>query len=83
MLEQRERGATNQAVIDARLVADSLSRGSADLPALLVGFTGEPDTAVLLHIGGRWTSAGRQVDVGAIPPILSTPRRARPRPVNA
>jgi len=70
MLDQRERGATNQAVIDARLVADSLARGSADLPTLLVGLTGEPETAVLLRVGERWTTAGRQVDVDDVPAAL-------------
>ncbi|GAA4922506.1 signal transduction histidine kinase [Actinomycetospora succinea] len=83
MLEQRERGATNQAVVDARLVADSLRRGSDDLPTLLVGLTGEPETAVLLRSDGRWTTAGRQVDVDSVPTLLlalatsGTPARQR------
>ena len=70
MLAQRERGATAQTVIDARLVADKLARGSPDLPALLVGLTGEPDTAVLLHVADRWTTAGRQIDPSNIPDDL-------------
>ncbi|MFC5138300.1 sensor histidine kinase [Actinomycetospora rhizophila] len=83
MLDQRERGATNQAVVDARLVADSLGRGSADLPTLLVGLTGEPRTAVLLRSDGRWTTAGRQVDADGVSPALlalaasGTPARQR------
>lgn len=67
MLEQRERGATSQAVVDARLVADSLGRGSEDLPTLLVGLTGEPGTSVLLRTRDGWTTAGRQVDVDDVP----------------
>lgn len=84
MLEQRERGATSQAVVDARLVSESLQRGSGDLPTLLVGLTGEPETSVLLRSGGRWTTAGRQVDVDDVPvPLLAvaagTPARQRVR----
>jgi two-component system, OmpR family, sensor histidine kinase MtrB len=85
MLDQREGGATSQAVVDARLVADSLARGSADLPTLLVGLTGEPETAVLLQSGGRWTTAGRQVDADSVPTALlavaasGTPARQRLR----
>jgi two-component system, OmpR family, sensor histidine kinase MtrB len=70
MLEQRERGATSQAVVDARLIADSLQRRSDDLPTLLVGLTGEPGTSVLLRTGNRWTTAGRQVDVDDVPVAL-------------
>jgi signal transduction histidine kinase len=82
MLAQRERGATDQAVIDARLVSDNLARGSPDLPALLVGLTGEPQTGVVLRVGDRWTSVG-QVDVNALPGDLlraaglGTPARQR------
>ncbi|GAA4788758.1 HAMP domain-containing sensor histidine kinase [Actinomycetospora chlora] len=70
MLEQRERGATTQATVDGRLVADSLRRGSDELPTLLVGLTGEPGTAVLLRSGGRWTTAGREVDPAMVPAAL-------------
>lgn len=73
MLEQRMRGATTQADVQARLVADSLRRGSDDLPTLLVGLTGEPDTSVLLRTGDRWSSAGRPVDIEALPPDLLAP----------
>lgn len=82
MLNQRERGATEQAVIDARLVSDNLARGSPDLPALLVGLTGAPETGVVLRVGDQWTSVG-QVDVNALPGDLlrtaglGTPARQR------
>jgi signal transduction histidine kinase len=79
MLEQRERGATNQAVVDARLVADSLQRRSGDLSTLLVGLTGEPETSVLLRTNGRWTTAGRQVDVDEVPAALLAGAPARQR----
>jgi two-component system, OmpR family, sensor histidine kinase MtrB len=82
MLDQRERGATDQAVIDARLVADNLARGSPDLPALLVGLTGEPQTGVIVRVGDQWTSVG-QGDLAALPADLlraagdGTPARQR------
>ncbi len=79
MLEQRERGATSQAVVDARLVADSLRRGSEDLPTLLVGLTGETGAGVLLRAGGAWTTAGRQVDVDDVPVALLAGAPARQR----
>ena len=85
MLEQRERGATSQAVVDARLVADSLARRSDDLPTLLVGLTGEPGTSVLLERAGGWTMAGQPVDADQVPAALrasaaaGTPARQRLR----
>ena len=79
MLEQRERGATSQAVVDARLVADSLRRGSDDLPTLLVGLTGETGAGVLLRTGGAWTTAGRRVDVDDVPVALLAGAPARQR----
>lgn len=63
MLEQRTRSATSQTAADARLVADSLRRAADDVPTLLVGLTGEPGASVALRTGGRWTTAGRPVDV--------------------
>lgn len=82
MLDQRTRGATSQAVVDARLVADSLRRASDDLPTLLAGLAGEPDTSVLLRTGDGWTSAGRDVGVTDLPAAFlamadDTPARQR------
>ncbi|PVZ06885.1 HAMP domain-containing sensor histidine kinase [Actinomycetospora cinnamomea] len=79
MLDQRERGATNQAVVDARLVAENLRRTSDELPTLLVGLTGRPETSVLLRSGGRWITAGREVDVDDVPPALLAAAPARQR----
>lgn len=70
MLAQRARGATDQAAVAAKLVADDLARGSPDLPALLAGLTGQPETGLLLRVDGRWTTAGAQADVGEIPDDL-------------
>ncbi|MDD7968018.1 HAMP domain-containing sensor histidine kinase [Actinomycetospora lemnae] len=79
MLDQRERGATNQAVVDARLVADNLQRRSDELPTLLVGLAGRPETSVLLRRGGTWTTAGRETDVEDVPPALLSAAPARQR----
>ncbi|HSK61805.1 MAG TPA: ATP-binding protein [Actinomycetospora sp.] len=79
MLDQRVRGATNQAVADARLIADNLQRGSGELPTLLVGLAGRPETSVLLRSGGRWTTAGRDVDVDDVPLALLAGAPARQR----
>lgn len=72
MVEQRQRGASTQAAVAARLVTDNLSRGAPELDTLLVGLTGDPETGVLLRLDGRWTSAGRRVEAAVLPDELLT-----------
>ncbi|ANY09901.1 histidine kinase [Pseudonocardia sp. HH130630-07] len=85
LVDQRVEGATRQADVNVRLVERALAdRTDSDgLGDLLTGLAGTPDTSVLLHRGGSWTTSGRDVDPELLPrPLLElaqsgTPARQR------
>ncbi|HET9142695.1 HAMP domain-containing sensor histidine kinase [Actinophytocola sp.] len=70
MLDQRERGATRQAQVNARLVEGALRQGSAGLGELLTGLGSDVESAVLLVDDGQWRSSGNLVDPTRLPPAL-------------
>lgn len=72
LLDQRQQGATQQASINARLVLDVLRRpaGGDDLPGLLTGLAGDPDTTIAIRQGNTWTTSGRRLDPAALPAQL-------------
>jgi two-component system sensor histidine kinase MtrB len=73
MLQQREQSVSRQAVVNARLVDDVVSRGSSDLGALLTGLASSPEAAIFLRQRDGWISGGTaadNIDVGDMPPAL-------------
>ena len=70
MLDQRERSAVRQAMVNARLVENVLLHGSTGLPELLTGLGAEFESAVLVVDGGEWITSGNVVDPKRLPPDL-------------
>ncbi|WP_309112665.1 HAMP domain-containing sensor histidine kinase [Saccharothrix sp.] len=67
MLRQREQSGVRQAEVNARLVGESLRKGSEGLDELLTGLTTGPDTTVMLFQSGGVLTSGRQVDPAVLP----------------
>ncbi|MBW0101773.1 HAMP domain-containing sensor histidine kinase [Pseudonocardia sp. KRD291] len=71
LLSQREQSATRQAMVNVRLVEQSLTDGApAGLGDLLTGIAGGPDTTIALRRQGNWTTSGRQLDPDSLPSEL-------------
>jgi two-component system sensor histidine kinase MtrB len=68
MLDQRERSATRQAFLNARLVKNALSESAeADIQKTLEQLQGELNTVTLIHVDDRWYSSNVGVGPDAIP----------------
>lgn len=71
LLSQREQSATRQAMVNVRLVEQSLrGRTPAALGDLLTGIAGGPDTTIALRRQGSWTTSGRRLDPDKLPTDL-------------
>jgi signal transduction histidine kinase len=71
MLDQRERTATRQAFLNARLVKNALNdTPDADIEELLQQLQGELNSVALIHLGDRWYGSGAAVAPSAIPADL-------------
>lgn len=70
MLAQREQSTTAQAVVNERLVEQTLLVKNEGLNELLTGLAGDPKSTTLLYDKGRWIVSGRQVDPAVLPAQL-------------
>jgi signal transduction histidine kinase len=71
MIQQRERSATRQAFVNARL-AKSLLNSEPKAPEQVVGaVTGEAGTQVLLRFEGRWYTSAVSLDPDQLPASLT------------
>jgi signal transduction histidine kinase len=71
MLDQRERTATRQAFLNARLVKLALNDNpQADIQETLDQLQGELNSVTLIHIDDRWYGSGARISQTAIPADL-------------
>lgn len=70
MLDQRERSATRQAEINARLMERAIQAEPGSLDELLAGLTTGPDSTIMLRREGQWLTSGRQVALSSLPRSL-------------
>ena len=70
MITQREHGAIQQAMLNARLVNAAIERDRVGLDELITGLGADVESAVLLLHRGRWISSGNAVDPKRLPKAL-------------
>jgi two-component system sensor histidine kinase MtrB len=72
MLDQRERTATRQAFLNARLVKNALGESAqVDIQQTLDSLQGELNTVTLIHVDDRWYSSNSAVAPEEIPADLT------------
>jgi two-component system sensor histidine kinase MtrB len=72
MLDQRERTATRQAFLNARLVKNTLSESAeVDIQKTLDQLQGELNSVTLIHVDDRWYSSNAAVGPASIPADLN------------
>jgi two-component system, OmpR family, sensor histidine kinase MtrB len=76
MIAQREHGAVQQAMLNARLVNAAIERDRIGLDELITGLGADVESAVLLLHRGQWISSGNSVDPKRLPKALIDEVRA-------
>ena len=76
MLRQREQSTIAQAVVNERIVEQTLRVRNEGLDELLTGLAGNPRSTTLLYYKDGWIISGRQVDPAVLPAhLLELPQK--------